>query len=333
MGRYVKDLSDETQARAYQLLIANALWGQKGYPFSPKYVELLAIKYRSEGKEVDFENQAEAACQSNNRWVQEKTKDKIKEIVQPGLLDPLTRLLLINAVYFKGKWELPFDENLTELSPFKMRTGTSETIEVDVAMMRQSGWFMYMENEALQALELPYQDGKLSMVIVLPREIGGLPDFEASLTDKDLSSWVQVLQHVDAEVTLLKFRFTSEFSVGGLLQSTGMTDAFDPKTADFSGMTEVKDLSVSNVLHKAGVDVNEEGTEAAAVMGAIAALAEPDFDVPPPKVFRADHPFFFLIRHIASGTILFMGRICDTVGVLQELPALETKPSPLDDPI
>ena len=279
-----------------------------------------------------FENQPETACQSINQWVQEKTQDKIKEIVQPSLLDPLTRLLLTNAVYFKGKWALPFDEHLTRLSPFRMKTGISETTEVDVAMMRTNGWFMYMEHEAFQALELPYQDGEMSMVILLPREIDGLSDLEASLTDKNLLSWIRVFQSVDVEVTLPKFRVTSEFSIGGLLRSMGMEDAFDPKTADFSGMTETKDLYISEILHKAYVDVGEEGTEAAAITGVFAALGEPEVDPPPPKVFRADHPFFFLIRHIASGTIFFMGRICETVGLVQELPALETEPT-LDVPI
>ncbi|MBW1742751.1 MAG: serpin family protein [Deltaproteobacteria bacterium] len=318
LGNLVKILSDDTQERAYQLLVANALWGQKGYRFSPKYVELLAVKYGSEVNEVDFETQPEAACQAINQWVQEKTQDKIKGIIQPDLLDPLTRLVLTNAVYFKGKWELPFDEYLTDLSPFKMRTGTSEITEVDVAMMKKNGWFTYMENEDFQAIEMPYEGRELSMAIFLPREIDGLPDFEASLTHENLSSWIQMLQPTDVEVSLPKFRLTSQFVMGELLQSMGMKDAFDQNTADFSGMTEPKDFWVSDVLHKTFVDVGEEGTEAAAVTGAIAGLAEPEVAPPPPPVFRADHPFFFLIRHIASGTILFMGRICDTVGLVQD---------------
>lgn len=333
LGNLLKNLSDDTRERAYQLLVANAMWGQKGYRFLPEYVELLAVKYGSEINEVDFKTQPEITCQTINQWVQEKTQDKIKDIVQPHSIDPLTRLMLTNAVYFKGKWELPFDEYLTKLAPFKMKTGTSETTEVDVAMMRTNAWFMYMENDDFQALELPYQGGELSMVILLPREIDGLSDFETSLMDKNLSSWVRMLQYVEVEVTLPKFRFTSEFSVGGLLQTMGMKDAFDQETADFSQMTQEKDLFLASILHKAFVDVNEEGTEAAAVTGVAFALGEPDLDVPPPKIFRADHPFFFLIRHIASGTILFMGRISDTAGLVQELPALEARPSPFDDPI
>jgi serpin B len=214
-----------------------------------------------------------------------------------------------------------------------MKTGTSETTEVHVAMMKHNSWFAYMENEDFQALELPYQGGELSMVILLPREIDGLSSFEESLTDKNLSSWIRMLQHADVEVTLPKFQFTWEFGLGGLLQSMGMKDAFDQETADFSGMAEGKDLFLWGVLHKAFVDVNEEGTEAAAVTGVAVGLSEPDFDVPPPKIFRADHPFFFLIRHIPSGTILFMGRICDTSGLVQELQTSETETSPFDDPI
>ena len=175
-----------------------------------------------------------------------------------------------------------------------------------------------MENEDFQAIEMPYEGRELSMAIFLPREIDGLPDFEASLTHENLSSWIQMLQPTDVEVSLPKFRLTSQFVMGELLQSMGMKDAFDQNTADFSGMTEPKDFWVSDVLHKTFVDVGEEGTEAAAVTGAIAGLAEPEVAPPPPPVFRADHPFFFLIRHIASGTILFMGRICDTIGLVED---------------
>jgi serpin B len=326
LGNLVRNLIDDTEERAYQLLVANAMWGQKGYGFSPKYVELLAVTYGSEINEVDFETQPEVTCQVINQWVQEKTQAKIKGIIQPDLLEPLTRLVLTNAVYFKGKWELPFDEYLTKLSPFKVKTGASETIEVDVAMMKRHSSFAYMDNKDFQAIEMPYLGRELSMAVFLPREIDGLPSFEASLTQESLQSWIQMLQPADAEVSLPKFQLASDFSIGGLLQSMGMKDAFDQKTADFSGMTDAKDLSVSDVLHKAFVDVNEEGTEAAAVTGAMAVLAEPDFDVPPPKVFRADHPFFFLIRHIVSGTILFMGRICNTAGLVQELKAAEGEP-------
>jgi serpin B len=333
LGNLLKNLSDATEERAHQLSVANAMWGQKGYYFSPKYVELLAVKVGSEVNEVDFEKQPEAACQVINQWVQENTKNKITDIVQPYLLDPLTRLMLTNAVYFKGKWELPFDEDLTDLFPFKMRAGTSETTEVDVAMMKQNRWLMYMENDDLQALELPYEGGELSMMLLLPQEIDGLSDFEASLTHKNLSSWISMLQYVEVEVTLPKFRLTWGGSVGGLLQSMGMKDAFDQETADFSGMADEKGFFLSEILHKAFVDVNEEGTEAAAVTGVAVGLAEPDLDVPPPKIFRADHPFFFLIRHIASGTILFMGRICDTVGLVQELQTSQTAPGAFDDPI
>lgn len=326
LGSFVKNLSDDTQERAYQLLVANALWGQKDYRFSPEYVELLAVKYGGELNQVDFQTQPEAACRTINAWVQQKTQDKIIEIIQPGLLDPLTRLVLTNAVYFKGKWELPFNKYSTDLSPFKIKTGTPEATKVDVAMMNQQNWFMYIENEDFQALEMLYQGRELSMVIFLPRDIDGLSDFEDSLTPENLSSWIQMLQHVEVIVSFPKFRVTSQFSIDGLLQLMGMKDAFDRETADFSGMTDAKDLLISEILHKAFVDVGEEGTEAAAVTGIFAALAMEENDLPPPPVFRADHPFFFLIRHIASGTILFMGRIYDTVGLVQELETLEGVP-------
>ena len=310
-GKLIQDLNDASAKGNYSLVIANALWGLKGYEFAPHYLELIKTRYGSELQGLDFQREAQAACQKINQWVAEQTREKIREIINPDALNDLTRLVLTNAIYFKGSWSTPFPESGTSPEPFKIKAGSSSD-QVDVSMMAITTSPGYMEGEGFQALELPYQGGELSMVIFLPQEIEGLANFEQSLTPSNLRAWLSRLQGQKVEVYLPKFKMTSEFQLAEVLQSMGMVDAFKLGAADFSGMTDEKDVGISDVFHKAFVEVNEEGTEAAAVTGepceALCLDPEPP---PPPPVFRADHPFFFLISHISTESILFLGRVED----------------------
>ena len=312
LGKLIEDLNAESVKGNYQLVIANALWGLKGYEFAPQYLELIKTRYDSELQELDFQGEAEAACQKINQWVAEQTREKIREIVNPDALDDLTRLVLTNAIYFKGSWSTPFPEYGTSPEPFKTKAGSSGSDQVDVSMMAITTYSGYLEGEHFQALELPYQGGELSMVIFLPKEIEGLANFEQSLTPSSLTAWLPRLQGQEVEVHLPKFKMTSAFQLPEILKSMGMVDAFRLGVADFSGMTDEKDVGISDVLHKAFVEVNEEGTEAAAVTGELCeALCADPAPPPPPPVFRSDHPFFFLIRHISTESILFLGRVVD----------------------
>lgn len=296
-----EDLIGGGRKRGYELSIANALWGQKGYGFLREFLDLTKTCYGSGFQEVDFVNATETARKTINAWVEKRTRDKIKELIrkEPPILNTLTVLVLTNAIYFKGNWTSQFDEKLTKDAPFM---ATKER-KINVPMMHQEGEFKYMEADALQALELPYVDNELSMTVLLPRKVDGLTDLENLLTADNLNKWVGSLRKKKIVIYLPKFKMTCDFRLEEDLMSMGMTDAFSG-AADFSGMAGNKELFISAVLHKAFVDVNEEGTEAAAATAVVMEKARKEA-----FLFRADHPFIFLIRDNRSGSILFIGRV------------------------
>ena len=302
-GKLIKDLNTRGEDGAYELTVANALWGQKGYGFLAEFLELVEKHYSSRLNEVDFAAATETARLTINAWVEKKTNEKIKNLIAEGVLDSMTRLVLTNAIYFKGNWAQQFKEDRTKEAPFTLSDGQ----KVDVPMMNQTTKFGYLETETLQGLELPYADNELSMIVLLPKELDGLSELEKSLTLDNLSQWQSKLSKREVVVSIPKFKLTSQFSLASVLKAMGMTDAFS-KSANFSGMNGKRDLFISAVIHKAYVDVNEEGTEAAAATAVTMRLTSiGPADRPP--VFRADHPFLFLIRDNQSGSILFIGRV------------------------
>lgn len=301
-GELIKELHLGSQAGGYQLNIANGLWGQKGYTFLQIFMDMLRTDYGADINEVDFVHQAEEARAALNAWVENRTQGKIKDLFPRRALDSKTRLVLANAIYFKGKWASQFKNAETHDAPFTAPTNQ----KINVATMQQVGSFKYLDNDSFQALELPYQGGKLAMDVFLPRKVNGLPEFESVVTAEKLTEWIAKLQQQTVWVALPKFKMTSAFELNSALAGMGMLLAFGAG-ADFTGMSERgKELFLSQVMHKAYVEVNEEGTEAAAATGQAVVKAT---IMPRPIDFRADHPFFFLIRDIGSGTVLFMGRI------------------------
>lgn len=301
-GEIVKDLNERGEEGGYQLSVANALWGQKGYEFLDEFVELIESNYDGKLNEADFIRATEATRKIINKWVEKKTNNKIQNLIQKGVLDSMTRLVLTNAIYFKGNWARQFKKDNTKDAPFTLADGG----KVDTAMMNQTAEFGYMETESFQVLELPYVDDELSMIIFLPREIEGLDEFEKTLTVENLSKWLSRLYKREVIVSVPKFKMTSQFSLASVLKSMGMADAFS-SNANFSGINGKKDLFISAVIHKAFVDVNEEGTEAAAATAVGIRLTSVGPSRKP--VFMADHPFLFLIRDNHSGSILFIGRV------------------------
>ena len=291
----------------YQLSVANALWAQRGSTFLDDFLKLLKTDYGAGVNEVDFAGSTEAARSTINQWVEQKTQDKIKDLLQPGSLRPDTRLVLTNAIYFKGNWLVQFDKAQTKDEDFHQSPAQTKK----APLMHREGSFRYFHGGSLQILEIPYKGNDLSMVILLPNEIGGLAALEQSLTLSHMQQWLQQLASVPKViVTVPKFKLTQQFELGPTLGVMGMPVAFSGN-ANFSGMTGKRDFSISDVIHKAYVDVNEEGTEAAAATAVtMRALA---IRVPEhaPPVFRADHPFVFLIRDNRSESILFMGRVND----------------------
>ncbi len=283
----------------YQLIVANSLWGQKGYGFLKGFLDITRTNYGAGLREVDFIEDAEAGRKTINDWVEGQTQGKITELIQPGILGSLTRLVLTSAIYFKGTWASQFDKEQTMNAPFALIDGK----QVEVPMMNQIGNFKYMEGQGFQAVELPYIGNDLSMVVFLPKARNGLPNFENSLTVQNLINWFARLRpKEELQVALPRFTVKSQFRLDKVLKAMGMTDAFALGLADFSGMNGKKTLFISAVLHKAFVDVNEQGTEAVA---ATAIESRPGISA----TFWADHPFFFVIRHTGSNSILFIGRV------------------------
>ncbi|MEA3224751.1 MAG: serpin family protein [Planctomycetota bacterium] len=302
-GKIIKDLNNRGLEGKYELRVANALWGQEQYGFLDKFLAIAKTHYGGQFSEVDFVRAAEKARKTINAWVEKKTNNKIKDLIQKGVLNSMTRLVLTNAIYFKGNWAKQFEEERTKDAPFTLADGK----KVDVAMMNQTAEFGYMETETFQGLELPYVDDELSMIVLLPKKSTGLSELEKSLTLDNLSAWLANLHKREVVVSIPKFKMTSQFSLAQVLKSMGMKDAFSAG-ADFSGINGQRNLFISAVIHKAYVDVNEEGTEAAAATAVTMKLTS---IAPAPRIpiFRADHPFLFLIRDNNSDSILFIGRL------------------------
>lgn len=299
-SRLRKHLVKAAKNDGVDLKIANSLWPLKGDKFLKEYLSLVRKAYGARITPLDFSD-SEAARNRINAWVEDKTEGRIKEIVTPGSLDAMTRLVLVNAIYFKADWTRKFNEAFTQ--PALFFTGEDQPPEVQ--LMKQESSFRYAHVEDLQVLELPYASGAFSMLVLLPDEFNGLEKLEASLSPEKLDLWLNSLAETDVEVFLPRFELSYPFRLDGALKALGMTDAFS-EAADFSGMNGAHDLYLGAVLHKAFVAVNETGTEAAAATLAVMVTKGLSF---PAANFRADHPFLFLLRDNASGSLLFMGRL------------------------
>ena len=303
---FEKNIDSIAEKGAVTLEAANSLWPQAGYALSKPFLHDLKHYYGSTVTPVDYRRDTEKARNTINTWVEKKTGDKIRELLKPGILNSLTRLTLVNAIYFKGDWTNRFDSSATADAPFFIRPDSTVT----VSMMHQERKFRYGASDSLQIIELPYSGEDLSMFILLPAEKNGIAGLEQSLTPKGLDALTGSLREKNVSIFLPKFTVTSTLRLDETLRMLGMTDAFDPDKADFSAMTTGKNqLFIGAAVHKAFIDVNEEGTEAAAATGVVIGLtsAMPN----PVPVFRADHPFLFIIRENRSGSILFMGRVAE----------------------
>lgn len=305
--------------RSYEMIVANSLWGREGAPLRPEFLDLVTRYYRGRVRFVDFRRHAEAARATINRWVGDNTRQRIPDLIPPGGLSVDARLVLVNAVYFKGTWVQQFERAGTRAEPFHLEDGAT----LPVALMHQHAYVWYLREPGFQVVDLIYEGGDLSMLVVLPDRLpdrqDGLRELETRLSARMIHGWVAQMR--EREVTLLLPRFkvaSPSLDVRAELSSLGMPQAFDRLQADFSGITghasaHQDAMYLSAVYHKAFVDVHEQGAEAAAAT----ALHLPDTDdsesgpSAPVPVFRADHPFLFAIRHRQTGTILFLGRMVE----------------------
>ncbi len=285
----------------FRLNIVNAIWGQLDYEFLAEFLDLLAVNYGAGLRVLDFIGAPEESRLTINDWVSDQTEGRIEDLIPAGLITIWTRLVLTNAIYFNAAWEYPFEEDMTEDGTFYRLDGG----EVTVPMMRQTESFGYAEGDGYQAVELPYDGGELSMVILLPAS-GRFESFEEALDAAQVDGIIGSLEHRQVSLTMPKFEFDSSFSLRDTLSAMGMPVAFS-MSADFSGMTVNPELFIAEVVHKAFVSVDEAGTEAAAATAVMVPIAMP----PEPAEVTIDRPFIFLIRDIETGAILFVGRTLD----------------------
>ncbi len=283
---------------------ANALWGQQGYTFRPEFLDLLAQNFGAGMRLADFKTAAEAARQAINQWVSEQTQDRIQDLIAPGMIDTLTRLVLVNAIYFKGGWLYPFDPQATHETPFTRLDGSQ--VNIPVMFWPKAETVRYAQGAGYQMVELPYQGGNAVMTILLP-DAGQFAAFEEKLAAAQLTTLLSSLSPQAVKVAMPRFRNESTFNLTQTLRKLGMSTALS-EAADFSGMTGQRDLFIGAVVHKAFVEVNESGTEAAAataVMMKLTSLPAPSLEV------KVDRPFIYLIRDTRTGAVLFMGRVLD----------------------
>ena len=302
MKKFLSSLNSSSDNNT-KLLTANKLFIEKSLEILKSYRAGMQEFYESEITSVDYKQRTEEVREEINKWVEQKTNDKIKGLIPPGMLSSDTRLVLVNAIYFKGLWLQPFLKE--ETFPGTFFVAANEKVQVQ--MMRQEGHFKFFESKELgcQILEMPYIGSKMSMVIFLPVETDGLGSLEGMIAydnfEKSLST-LDSSRPEEMEVFLPKFKLTQQFSLNDVLSKMGASEMFIAGKADFSGIT-ADSLYVSQVVHKAFIEVNEEGTEAAAATG----IGVNALSLKP--MFNVDHPFLFFIRHSDTGAILFMGRL------------------------
>uniref|UniRef100_A0A8C3MIP8 Serpin domain-containing protein n=1 Tax=Geospiza parvula TaxID=87175 RepID=A0A8C3MIP8_GEOPR len=290
--------------RNYLLKSVNQLYGEKSLPFSKEYLFLAKRYYGAEPQSVDFVGAADAVRRDINSSVEQQTEGKIQNLLPPGSVDSLTRLVLINALYFKGNWATKFEAAATRQRPFRINMHTTKP--VPMMYLRDKFNLNYIESVQADVLELPYINNDLSMFILLPSDISGLQKLERDLTFENLSAWTnpELMEKMNMEVYLPRFTLEEKYDLKPTLSRMGIQDAFTEGQADFTAMSKTGDLFLSKVFHKCYLEVNEEGTEAAAASSATLASRSLGATV----IFLADHPFLFFIRHNKTKTILFLGR-------------------------
>lgn len=289
----------------FELSLVNSLWGQQGLGFQPDFLDALAFHYGAGMRLVDYVADPEAARLAINQWASQETGRRIEELLPRGVIDTDTRLVLVNAIFFKAGWLFPFDEQLTAAAPFTRLDGSQ--VQTPRMAMREAPTLAYGSGNGWQAVALPYA-GRLAEMIVIVPEAGRFAEFEAGLDAETYNQILASMQPRSVQVEMPAFEFTGEFMLREALRSMGMDEPFTPGLADFSGMTSEEALFISQVIHQAFIGVDEAGTEAAA---STAVVMSREAATIPDVVLTVDRPFVFVIRDVPTGTILFLGRVLD----------------------
>lgn len=295
---------------SHTLKLANRLYGEKTYNFLPEFLTSTQKMYGADLAPVDFQHASEDARKEINQWVKGQTEGKIPELLAVGVVDSMTKLVLVNAIYFKGMWEEKFMKQDTTDAPFRLNKKNTKSVKM--MYQKKKFFFGYISDLKCKVLEMPYQGGELSMLILLPEDIEdestGLKKIEEQITLEKLREWTkrENLENIDVHVKLPRFKIEESYILNSNLGRLGLQDLFNSSKADLSGMSGSRDLFISKIVHKAFVEVNEEGTEAAAATAGIATFCM----LLPEEEFTADHPFVFFIQHNPTANVLFLGRVC-----------------------
>ncbi len=294
-----------SDGKGFRLNIVNDIWGQDGYFFQPDFLDQLAMYYGSGLRQLDFINNPEAARKTINDYIAQKTEQRIQDLLPQEVINPLTRLVLTNAIFFNAAWEYPFEKELTKPAPFTRLDGTK--INVPMMSLPLSFDLSYAAGDGYQTVALPYENTNLSMLLLVPDQ-GRFAEFDAGLDAARLQSILVKMETVSTHVTMPSFKLASEFSLSKELSEMGMVDAFVPEKANLSGMDGTRNLFIREVVHKSFIKVDEAGTEAAAATAVIAqAVSMP----PRSAALVVDRPFIYLIRDEPTNTILFMGKVLE----------------------
>jgi len=286
------------------LLIANALWTEASYKLSDSFLDVMKKYYASMIYPVNFKENYEQERIKINEWVEIQTKDRIKDLIPAGILNEFTRLVLTNAIYFKGVWETQFAKASTQEKVFFI----SRDMRKEISMMNHTGSFNYFEDNNMQMVELPYKGNDLSMIVLLPKDKYGIKELEQRINRENWLNNFERMRIQKIKLFLPKFSATEQFRLKDALVNMGMPEAFTMMGADFSGIDGTKNLYIAEVVHKAFIDVNEEGSEAAAATAVMMPTLTSSSNHIPIPVFMANHPFIFMIVHNQTKSILFMGR-------------------------
>jgi serpin B len=298
----------ELAGSGVELRVANRVWAQQGRRLDATYVALLRDAFRSSVGRLDFEREPEAARGEIYRWVSDRTAGKIPGLLPSGSVSHDTRFVLTNAIFFKATWTRPFETPMTSDAPFFV----AEQRQVQARLMHDVARFRIAAIPGGQVLELPYQGGDLAMDVILPGRGRPLPALERALAAGALPAWTARLAPSLVDVSLPRWKSSTWAELSTVLKTLGIAKAFASGDADFSGIDGTRELFLSAVIHQAAVEVSERGTEAvAAVAAPMPAVAAPGGEPPRPVVFRADHPFVYVIRDVRTGAILFLGRLVD----------------------
>lgn len=282
-------------------IIANAIWGDKSFHYKSDFIDQFRHNNMTTFDAVDFKNNPEQAQETINSWVTKKTNGKIKDLINQGMITPITQLILVNAIYFRGYWDSPFEKSNTQQKHFTLENGKQSA----VMMMQQTKYFYYFNNHIFQLLQLPYKDGNLMMVIILPHKNISLRHVQQSLNANLFSQLLTQSSNTNVDVSLPRFKLTNRIDFKNALQNLGVTDMFSDN-ANFNNLS-VERLKVSFIIQNAMIDIDETGTTAAAATagGVIFGSAPPS----KPVIFNANHPFLFYIVDTKTRLILFMGKV------------------------